>query len=54
VPDDKLVRLAAAVLDENWGRNRWILKHYLAIHVGLVAKQNRFVHHFVPVYLESR
>lgn len=45
VPDDKLVRLATAVLDENWGRNRWILKRYLAIHVSLAIEQKRFVNH---------
>jgi hypothetical protein len=45
VPDDKLVRLAVAVLDENWGRNRWVLKRYLAIHVGLAIRQKRFVNH---------
>ena len=45
IPDDKLERLAAAVLDENWGRNHWVLERYLAVHVGLAAKQERFVTH---------
>ncbi len=45
VPDDKLMRLAGTVLDENWGSNRWVLKRYLAIHVGLAIKQKRFLYH---------
>jgi len=45
VPDDKLARLAGAVLEENWGRNRWVLRRYLAIHVGLAIRQQRYVSH---------
>ncbi len=45
VPDDKLSRLAATVLDETWGRDLWLLERYLAVHVGLAVRQGRFVTH---------
>jgi hypothetical protein len=45
IPDHKLERLAAAVLEENWGNNHWVLERYLAIHVGLAVKQKRIVLH---------
>ena len=45
IPPDKLARLAVAVLEEDWGRNRWVLKKYLAIHIGLAITQKRFAYH---------
>ena len=45
IPDEKLERLAVAVLDENWGRCHWVLERYLAVHVGLAVRQQRFVIH---------
>jgi len=45
IPQDKLARLSTAVLEENWGRNRWVLKKYLAIYVGLAITQRRFAYH---------
>jgi len=45
VPDDKVARLATKILEENWGRNNWVLKRYLAVHVGLTVRQKRHVIH---------
>jgi hypothetical protein len=45
IPDDKLVRLATTVLDENWGQNSWVLERYLAVHIGLGVTQRRYVMH---------
>lgn len=45
IPPDKLARLAAAVLEEKWGRNLWVLRKYLAIHIGLAITQKRTAWH---------
>jgi len=45
IPDDKLARLAAAVLEEDWGPNNWVLKRYLAVQVDLAVRQKRYVVH---------
>jgi hypothetical protein len=42
IPDDKLERLKATILDEDWGKACFVLEKYLAVNIRLAAEQGRF------------
>lgn len=43
LPEDKIDRLTHAALPEEWGRQNKVMKRYLALHVGLAVRQEKYV-----------
>ena len=42
IPNEQLDRLADTALRENWGKNNYVLKKYLAVHVAWSVEQGKF------------